>query len=130
MVCKKFVILILLLTQHPLKMLSGICFRQIKDNFWLGQYGDFQVVMMQDSSYVNASKLCKDDGKKFKHWLENAASKRLIKALEFHLGHQASDSTLGESSLTGEDLPPGIPRALKLVQAGHVHQDGALFSGT
>src|SRR5277367_5263365 len=90
-------------------MLSGICFKQIKDNFWFGQYGDFQVIMMEDCSYVNATKLCKDGGKRFDNWLANEASKRLIKALDAQLGHQASENTLGESSLTGEDHAPGNP---------------------
>src|SRR5208282_1684928 len=109
-------------------MLSGICFKQIKDNFWLGQYGDFQVIMMEDCSYVNATKLCKDGGKRFDNWLANEASKRLIKALEDKFGHQASDFTPGESSLTGKDQPPGNPgassKALKIVLAGNFQQDG------
>ena len=115
-------------------MLSGICFKQIKDNFWLGQYGDFQVIMMEDCSYVNASKLCKDGGKEFKHWHENAVSKRLIKALEEQLGHQASDSKPVESSLTGEDGPHGIPctrsKALQFVQVDDFTDEGRLISGT
>src|SRR5277367_3645938 len=100
-------------------MLSGICFKQIKDNFWLGQYGDFQVIMMEDCSYVNATKLCSDGGKLFKNWLANDASKKLINALEDQLGHQASDFTPSKPSLTGKDLPAGIPatgsKALKFV---------------
>src|SRR5277367_2849528 len=112
-------------------MLSGICFKQIKDNFWLGQYGDFQVVMMQDSSYVNAGKLCKDDGKKFKHWLENAASKRLIKALELHLGYEASNFTHVEASLTGKDAEAGIPtRVCKHIQTANITLEDKLISGT
>src|SRR5271163_4015894 len=93
-------------------MLSAICFQQIKDNFWLGQYGDFQVLMMQDCSYVNASKLCKDGGKRFDHWLANDSSKHMIKALEEHLGYEASDSTMAETlegSSSREDQAPGIP---------------------
>src|SRR5277367_3830969 len=61
--------------------------------------------LLEDYSYVNATKLCKDGGKEFKHWHENVASKRFIKALEEQLGHQASDSTPGESSLTGKMNP-------------------------
>ena len=90
-------------------MLSGICFKQIKDNFWLGQYGDFQVIMMEDNSYVNATKLCSDGGKQFRYWIENAASKRLIKALEEQLGHQASDFTPVEASLSVSYTNVGIP---------------------
>src|SRR5271163_3155669 len=91
-------------------MLSGICFKQIKDNFWLGQYGDFQVIMMQDCSYVNATKLCKDDGRRFDNWLANDTSKRLIKALESHLGHEAPDSTMAAmfKGSSSRDLAAGI----------------------
>src|SRR5277367_586453 len=104
-------------------MLSGICFKQIKDNFWLGQYGDFQVIMMEDCSYVNATKLCTDGGKRFDNWIRNDASQRLIKALDEQLGHQVSDSTPGKSSLTGKDHAPqirgGRSKALKCHYANH-----------
>src|SRR5277367_6321560 len=112
-------------------MLSGICFKQIKDNFWLGQYEDFQVIMMEDCSYVNASKLCKDGGKRFDHWLENAASKRLIKALEEQLGHEAFDFTPVEASLTEEDAASGLSGGVcKYIQTANITQEDKLISGT
>src|SRR5277367_4321416 len=85
--------------------ISAICYEQISGNYWYGQYGDFKVILMKDSGYVNATKLCKDGGKRFYHWLANDTSKRLIKALEAQLGHEASDYTHAESSLTREDQP-------------------------
>src|SRR5277367_4600017 len=72
---------------------AGIYFKtQIKDKFWLGQYGGFEVMIMENTCYVNATKLCSDDGKMFKNWLANDRSKRLINVLEDQLGHVASDS--------------------------------------
>ena len=93
-------------------MISDICYEQIKDNFWLGQYGDFKVVMMKDCGWVNATKLCKDGGKEFKQWKRLEQSKRLIHALENELGHQASAFTPeepAEAVLTCGDGLVGIP---------------------
>jgi len=33
---------------------------------------------MKKNGYINASKLCKDAGKEFRHWTDNKTSKRLI----------------------------------------------------
>src|SRR5271167_2776178 len=63
-------------------MLSQICFRQIQDNFWYGQYGNFDVVIDKSNGFVNATKLCSDGGKHFYHWKESKVSKELIKTLE------------------------------------------------
>src|SRR5277367_360741 len=111
---------------------AGIYFKtQIKDKLWLGQYGDFQVIMMEDCSYVTASKLCKDGGKRFDHWLENAASKRLLKALEEQLGHEAFDFTPVEASLTGKDAAPGfLGGVCKYIQTANITQEDKLISGT
>ena len=81
------------LPNASLKMLSQIAYKQIRDNLWLGQYGDFKVVMMKDCGFINATKLCKDGGKQLKNWLANETSKCLIRALEDQLGHQASAFT-------------------------------------
>jgi CRISPR/Cas system CMR-associated protein Cmr1 (group 7 of RAMP superfamily) len=87
-------------------MISDICFQQIQDNFWYGQYGEFKVVMMKDNGWVNATKLCSDGGREFKHWKENASSKALISTLEKHLRVEASDSSMApnaEADLTCGD---------------------------
>src|SRR5277367_4848826 len=89
---------------------AGIYFKtQIKDKFWLGQYGGFEVIIMEDTSYVNTTKLCLDDGKKFKNWLANDSFKKLINALEDQLGHVASDSIHSVSSLSISYTAAGIP---------------------
>src|SRR5277367_3256396 len=64
---------------------------------------------MEDTSYVNATKLCSDDGKMFKNWLANDSSKRHINALENQLGHMASDSIHSVSSLSVSYTTAGIP---------------------
>ena len=100
-------------------------------------YGDFKVIMMKDSGYINATKLCRDGGKQFKNWFRLDASKELIKALEEHLRHEAPDFMKlenAEADNTCGDQPPGIPgsrsNALKIVHGGNFHEDGTLISGT
>jgi KilA-N domain/Protein of unknown function (DUF3627) len=63
------------------KMLSQIVFTQIRDNFYYGYYGEFQVVVDKRDGYINATKLCSDGGKKFCHWSETKVSKELISTL-------------------------------------------------
>ncbi|CCU56200.1 N1R/p28-like protein [Mythimna separata entomopoxvirus 'L'] len=58
--------------------LNDICYEQIKDSFHYGLFGDFKLIIDKNTGYFNATKLCKDGGKKFKHWYENSKSKELI----------------------------------------------------
>src|SRR5438552_7716672 len=62
-------------------MISDITFDQIHDKYLYAQYGDFKVVMMKDSGYINVSKLCRDADKDFYAWKRNAHSKELIAAV-------------------------------------------------
>ena len=48
--------------------LSEICFLQIKDDFWLAQYDCYIVTMMKSCGWINATKLCSDEGKQFEDW--------------------------------------------------------------
>ena len=61
-----------------MSFLKDICFEQIKDNYWYGMFGDFKLIIDVNTGYFNASKLCKDGGKRFHKWLENQQSKQLI----------------------------------------------------
>ena len=47
--------------------LKDVCYRQIKDNFYYGLFGDFQLVVDKNTGCFNATKLCNNGGKKFKH---------------------------------------------------------------
>jgi hypothetical protein len=98
-------------------MISDICFEQIQGNYWFGQYGEFKVLMMKDSGYINATKLCKDGGKLFKNWLANDTSKRLIKALDDELTFEASNSNMvenAEADLTLGSRASVIPAGRKM----------------
>jgi hypothetical protein len=59
--------------------IRNIIFEKINDKFAYGKLGKFKVVMMIENRYINATKLCKDDGKEMKHWIENKSSKEMIK---------------------------------------------------
>ena len=59
-------------------MTLNICYKQIKGDYWKANYLGLEVVMKKSNSYVNASKLCTDGRKKFKHWLELKHSKEIL----------------------------------------------------
>ena len=69
---------------------SDISYQQIRDNCWYGIYGGFNVVLMKDCGYVNASKLCADGGKRLYNWMRSKASQALIRDIE-------EDLALGDS---------------------------------
>jgi hypothetical protein len=60
--------------------LTDIIFEFIdtKKEYARGKYGEFEVIIMKKNGYVNATKLCKEKGKRFDHWLENKSSKELV----------------------------------------------------
>ena len=44
---------------------------KINDSYSWATYGDYKVIVMNDNQYINCTKLCSTNGKKFKHFLEN-----------------------------------------------------------
>jgi exonuclease VII small subunit len=58
--------------------LNDICYEQIKDSFHYGLFGDFRLIIDKDTGYFNATKLCKDGGKRFDNWTKLDKSKELI----------------------------------------------------
>ena len=65
-----------------LKIISEIAFKQIEGNYWYGANGEFRVVMMKDSGYINATKMCTSGGKDYSEWIHLKGSQELIQALE------------------------------------------------
>ncbi|AYP74175.1 N1R/p28-like protein [Fowlpox virus] len=61
---------------------SDLVTREIDERFCYIQYDKFELIMMKENGFINATKLCKLGGKNLKHWLENKQSKDLIKELE------------------------------------------------
>jgi hypothetical protein len=69
---------ICILEYISLKMISDTIFEKINDQYSYGQYADFKVIIMNSNSYINATKLCNQNGKRFDNWLRNDGNKELI----------------------------------------------------
>jgi len=107
--------------------LSDIAFKQIRENYWLGQYGDLTIVMRKDSGYVNATKLCKDGGKRFDNWLRLESGKELMAECR---RHQALQNAQAEN-LTWKDAAPHIRGAVCIyVQTSNISEEDRLISGS
>ncbi|UWX11288.1 CRPV-179 [Crowpox virus] len=62
--------------------LSYIVIRDINEQFCYARYYDFDVIMLKDNGFINATKLCELGKKDFNNWLRLDGSKELIKKLE------------------------------------------------
>jgi hypothetical protein len=62
--------------------MPAITFQSVDNEYEWGTYFDFNVLIMTKNGYMNATKLCNDGNKRFKHWLENKGSMDLIDELE------------------------------------------------
>ena len=85
---------------------KDIVYENIDDDFAWGKYGDFKVLIMRKNGFINATKLCQNDGtaKRFDHWLPNKSSQELVAELE------ASPDSPGKSLIkivTGPNLTRG-----------------------
>ena len=61
----------------------------INDDYAYSKYGDFTVIMMISNRYINATKLCKQHGKKFKNWIRNESIKQLIEEVEKKINNKS-----------------------------------------
>ena len=111
-------------------MLSEICYQQIKGNYWYGAYGDFKVVMMKDCGWVNATKLCKDGGKKLCDCLRLDGAKKLIHDFDLKLRQQASGNTRDDSNEWRVSDVQICTSVCKPVHTAHTTLEERLISGT
>ena len=110
--------------------LEQIAFEQIKEDYWYGWYGQFNVVMMKSCGWVNGTKLCKDGGKQLKHWFENSSTRKLMNYLQTQLGQQSHANTQGFPNTLG-DTSAGIPTEVsKYIQTENKSDQDRLISGT
>jgi uncharacterized protein YoxC len=65
--------------------IRNIAYESIDDNYTWAKYCEFNIIMMKKNGYINATHLCKLEGKQFKHWLENKNSKELINEVNYEL---------------------------------------------
>ena len=119
-------------------MLSEISYQHICDNYWYGMYGDFNIILMKDCGFVNATKLCKDGGKDLCDWSRNKSSKELLQALSFKLSSsEASEIMHQEQRHLSTMVEDGNGRILRLptsvykhVQTNNESEEQKLISGT
>ena len=66
-------------TMTSTSSLNDICYEQIKDNFYFGQFGDFNLVIDKNTGCFNATKLCQLSPKKrFADWTKLSRSQELL----------------------------------------------------
>jgi KilA-N domain/Protein of unknown function (DUF3627) len=63
--------------------MPAITFQSVDNEYEWGTYFDLEVLIMTRNSYFNATKLCKDNGKRFNNWLRNQGSDELIRSTHF-----------------------------------------------
>src|SRR5271156_2983060 len=93
-------------------MLSDIGFEQSVGNFCYVAYGPFRIVMMKDSGYINATKICSSGGKENREWARLKNSQELISVLERYKASVNTQEHFQESNLTLLDSNRMIPRLL------------------
>jgi hypothetical protein len=71
--------------------MPAITFESIDNQYEWGTYFDFKVLFMTQNGYINATKMCQDEGKRFKDWLKNKSSIELINKLAFRLALKITD---------------------------------------
>ena len=111
-------------------MIKELVFEQIEGNFWYAAYGPFRVVMMKDTGYINATKMCSSGGKNYCDWSLLNSSHELINALAIDLAlentHGASASTLRD----GNQQICGLPSPLcKFIQTRNSTDMERIISG-
>lgn len=61
---------------------SNLVTREIDERFCYIKYDKFELIMMKENGFINATKLCKFGGKDFHRWKRLDYSKELIKEVE------------------------------------------------
>ncbi|ARF02773.1 SWPV1-199 [Shearwaterpox virus] len=62
--------------------LSELVTHEIDERFCCIRYNEFDLIMMKENGYINATNLCKARNKRFKNWLKLDGTKELIKTIE------------------------------------------------
>src|SRR5204862_1909758 len=89
-------------------MISEVAFEQIQDNYWHGAYGPFRVVMMKDTGYINATKMCTSGGKDFCDWARLKGNHQLIDALKMKMVLENTLVNSNDSNFALGDSNPQI----------------------
>jgi regulator of replication initiation timing len=60
--------------------MPAITFQSVDNEYEWGTYFDLEVLIMTQNGYFNATKLCKDNGRRFDNWLRNQGSDELMRS--------------------------------------------------
>jgi KilA-N domain len=58
--------------------MSSVTSDSINDDYYWGNYFDLKVIIMKENGYINATRLYKDNNKRFDNWLRRESSKQLV----------------------------------------------------
>jgi len=75
--------------------ITKIIFEDVKENkeYGYGKYGEFQVIIMKENGYINASKLCEIGNKQYKNWVRNDSSQELIETAKRMIYEKTGEET-------------------------------------
>jgi hypothetical protein len=76
--------------------------------YYWGKYADFEVLVMKENGYINATRLCKDGHKTFQFWLQKQESKDLVAALSKHLGISKLIVSIKDQEYRGVYVHPSL----------------------
>jgi KilA-N domain/Protein of unknown function (DUF3627) len=62
--------------------MPAITFQSVDNQYEWGYYFDIKVLIMTQNGYINATKMCQDENKQFRFWLQNDSSKELLDEFE------------------------------------------------
>ena len=82
----------------------------IDEDYAYGKYADFTVIMMKKNRYINATRLCNENGKKLDKWTRNDRTKELIYSINNKIKNELSiiqiKSTKHNSIIRGTYVHP------------------------
>ena len=100
-----------LTTRYKNSDIRNIIIETIDNKYSRAKFGPFEVLMMSDNGYVNATKLCKGAGKEFTEWRRSKAAKEYMSYLSTSLGFSRDELIItdtGRNSIRGAYVHPDL----------------------
>jgi len=74
--------------------MPAIIFQSVDNEYEWGTYFDLKVLIMSRNGYINATKMCQDNGKRLDNWMQNSWSKDYIEDFNSHPYIPGTPSTI------------------------------------
>jgi regulator of replication initiation timing len=74
--------------------MPAITFQSVDNEYEWGTYFDLKVLIMSRNGYINATKMCQDNGKRLDNWMQNSWSKDYIEDFNSHPYIPGTPSTI------------------------------------